>query len=49
MRESVGDNLLLKYNVILLDEAHERTVHTDVLFGIAKSAQRERVKQGLKR
>lgn len=49
MRESVGDNLLLKYNAILLDEAHERTVHTDVLFGIIKSAQRERSKQGLKR
>jgi len=27
------DELLLKYRVIILDEAHERSVYTDVLIG----------------
>lgn len=42
LREAMADSLLNKYSVIILDEAHERTVSTDVLFGIVKLAQKER-------
>ncbi|KAG8222007.1 hypothetical protein J437_LFUL002768 [Ladona fulva] len=39
LREALADNLLMSYSIVILDEAHERTIHTDVLFGIVKQAQ----------
>ncbi|KAF7287145.1 hypothetical protein GWI33_002518 [Rhynchophorus ferrugineus] len=47
LREAIADRLLLEYTVVILDEAHERTIHTDVLFGIVKKAQRIRTERHL--
>ena len=42
MREYLADNDLRRYSALMLDEAHERTVHTDVLFGLLKDLCRRR-------
>ena len=34
LRELLGEPDLASYSVMMVDEAHERTLHTDVLFGL---------------
>nr|XP_010926652.1 probable pre-mRNA-splicing factor ATP-dependent RNA helicase DEAH5 isoform X2 [Elaeis guineensis] len=42
LREILVDENLSQYSVIMLDEAHERTIHTDVLFGLLKQLVKRR-------
>lgn len=47
LREATNDRYLKKYQFVILDEAHERTINTDVLFGIIKLAQKKRRQIGM--
>ncbi|ESQ32832.1 hypothetical protein EUTSA_v100035631mg, partial [Eutrema salsugineum] len=42
LREILIDENLSQYSVVMLDEAHERTIHTDVLFGLLKKLLKRR-------
>ncbi|KAJ2758066.1 DEAH-box ATP-dependent RNA helicase prp43, partial [Coemansia nantahalensis] len=46
LREAMSDNLLSRYSAIILDEAHERTLNTDILMSLMKNiaAQRADIK-----
>ena len=42
LREAMTDPMLSKYGVVILDEAHERTLSTDILFGLIKEVMQRR-------
>jgi len=42
LREAIHDPLLEKYGIVMLDEAHERTLNTDILFGLLKEILHQR-------
>ena len=42
LREFLSEPDLASYSVMMVDEAHERTLHTDVLFGLVKDIARFR-------
>ncbi|WCJ29614.1 RNA helicase family protein [Euphorbia peplus] len=44
LKETLLDPYLSRYSVIIADEAHERTVHTDVSLGLLKNVQKMRLK-----
>ena len=42
LREFLGEPDLKSYSCLMIDEAHERTLHTDILFGLVKDISRFR-------
>ncbi|KAI0200636.1 P-loop containing nucleoside triphosphate hydrolase protein [Astrocystis sublimbata] len=42
IREALVDPLLSRYSVVMVDEAHERSISTDILLGLLKKIRRRR-------
>ena len=42
--EIESDSLLLKYSVVIIDEAHERSINTDILISLLSWIIRHRVR-----
>ena len=42
IREMMSDPLMQDYDIIMLDEAHERNINTDLLLGMLKKIVQER-------
>ncbi|KJH50462.1 helicase protein [Dictyocaulus viviparus] len=49
LREAIHDPLLREYNIIIVDEAHERSLHTDILLNVLRLCQRQRNESDLPR
>ncbi|CAJ0930859.1 unnamed protein product, partial [Mesorhabditis belari] len=47
LREAMMDPLLKEYSGVIIDEAHERSLHSDVLLAVVRRARRLRSKRGL--